>query len=126
MSEEPSDRVESRAAHLLPEEAAVGSDDPEAQAAAVLAESDRREAGAAVLAESDRREAGAAVLAESDPRTTESERRIAEAAAAPDSFLERRSSAQTVTPDQTPDSDQTPDLDQTPDSELTANSEPPD
>ncbi|MCI4062310.1 hypothetical protein MRQ36_06935 [Micromonospora sp. R77] len=37
------DRVESRA-HLLPEEAAVGSDDPEAQAEAILAESDLREA----------------------------------------------------------------------------------
>ncbi|MDG4805832.1 hypothetical protein O7634_03570 [Micromonospora sp. WMMD1120] len=35
------DRVESRA-HLLPEEAAVGSDDPQAQAAAILAESDMR------------------------------------------------------------------------------------
>ncbi|MBM0275721.1 hypothetical protein [Micromonospora tarensis] len=37
------DRVESRA-HLLPEEAAVGSDDPQAQAAAILAESDMRTA----------------------------------------------------------------------------------
>ncbi|MBM7080333.1 MULTISPECIES: hypothetical protein [Micromonospora] len=37
------DRVESRA-HLLPEEAAVGSDDPQAQAEAILAESDLREA----------------------------------------------------------------------------------
>ncbi|WP_410811553.1 hypothetical protein [Micromonospora sp. 067-2] len=36
------DRVESRA-HLLPEEAAVGSDDPEAQAEAILADSDIRE-----------------------------------------------------------------------------------
>ncbi|MEV0153331.1 hypothetical protein AB0H57_06245 [Micromonospora sp. NPDC050686] len=36
------DRVESRA-HLLPEEAAVGSDDPEAQADAILTESDIRE-----------------------------------------------------------------------------------
>ncbi|MEU8425151.1 hypothetical protein AB0C15_30195 [Micromonospora sp. NPDC048835] len=35
------DRVESRA-HLLPEEAAVGSDDPQAQAEAILAESDMR------------------------------------------------------------------------------------
>ncbi|WP_428963892.1 hypothetical protein [Micromonospora fluostatini] len=44
MSEFPQDqnRVESRA-HLLPEEAAVGSDDPQAQAAAILAESDLRE-----------------------------------------------------------------------------------
>jgi hypothetical protein len=35
------DRVESRA-HLLPEEAAAGSADPEAQAAAILGESDER------------------------------------------------------------------------------------
>ena len=40
MTHEQSDqeRVESRA-HLLPEEAAVGSDDPQAQAEAILAES---------------------------------------------------------------------------------------
>ncbi|MFF5181464.1 hypothetical protein ACFY2Q_25830 [Micromonospora sp. NPDC000316] len=45
MTHEQSDqeRVESRA-HLLPEEAAVGSDDPEAQAEAILTESDIREA----------------------------------------------------------------------------------
>ncbi|MEV4498200.1 hypothetical protein C7C45_00165 [Micromonospora arborensis] len=45
MTDEQSDqnRVESRA-HLLPEEAAVGSDDPEAQAAAILTESDIRTA----------------------------------------------------------------------------------
>ncbi|WP_422769069.1 hypothetical protein ACN28C_20070 [Plantactinospora sp. WMMC1484] len=86
MSDETGDRVENRAAHLLPEERAAGSDDPEAQAEAVLAESDRREAGAVALAESD-------------PRTDESERRVAEAAAAPDSFLERRTSQQTVTPE---------------------------
>lgn len=45
MSDEQSDqdRVESRA-HLLPEEAAAGSDDPQAQAEAILAESDIREA----------------------------------------------------------------------------------
>ncbi|GAA2706576.1 hypothetical protein ACFY2R_25950 [Micromonospora olivasterospora] len=36
------DRVESRA-HLLPEEAAVGSEDPQAQADAILTESDIRE-----------------------------------------------------------------------------------
>jgi hypothetical protein len=44
MSQEQSDqeRIESRA-HLLPEEAAVGSEDPEAQADAILAESDIRE-----------------------------------------------------------------------------------
>ncbi|WP_433387167.1 hypothetical protein [Micromonospora sp. KLBMP9576] len=44
MTDEQSDqeRVESRA-HLLPEEAAAGSDDPRAQAAAILAESDIRE-----------------------------------------------------------------------------------
>ncbi|MGC4807117.1 hypothetical protein [Micromonospora sp. DT233] len=38
------DRIESRA-HLLPEEAAAGSDDPQAQAEAILAESDIREDG---------------------------------------------------------------------------------
>ncbi|MEW2383432.1 hypothetical protein AB0873_15265 [Micromonospora sp. NPDC047707] len=45
MSDERSDqeRIESRA-HLLPEEASVGSDNPEAQADAILAESDIREA----------------------------------------------------------------------------------
>ncbi|MEU4401260.1 hypothetical protein ACIQH6_11395 [Micromonospora orduensis] len=45
MTDEQSDqdRVESRA-HLLPEEAAAGSDDPQAQAEAILAESDIREA----------------------------------------------------------------------------------
>jgi hypothetical protein len=37
------DRVERRAADLLPEEAVTGSADPEAQAAAILAESDERE-----------------------------------------------------------------------------------
>ncbi|MEU5548970.1 MULTISPECIES: hypothetical protein [unclassified Micromonospora] len=37
------ERIESRA-HLLPEEAAVGSDDPQAQADAILTESDLREA----------------------------------------------------------------------------------
>ena len=35
------DRIESRA-ELLPEEQRAGSDDPEAQAAAILAESDER------------------------------------------------------------------------------------
>lgn len=38
------DRTESRAGHLLPEEVAAGSDDPQAQADAILAESDLREA----------------------------------------------------------------------------------
>ena len=40
---EPADaeRIEQRA-HLLPEEEVVGSDDPEAQAAAILADSDDR------------------------------------------------------------------------------------
>ncbi|TDB70730.1 hypothetical protein [Micromonospora sp. KC723] len=44
MTQEQSDqeRMESRA-HLLPEEAAVGSDDPQAQAEAILTESDIRE-----------------------------------------------------------------------------------
>lgn len=61
------DRIEQRAAELLPEERAAGSADPEAQAEAILAESDEREA---------------------DP------------GAAPDSFLERRRSDQTVSPDE--------------------------
>ncbi|MEU3456398.1 hypothetical protein ABZ671_22790 [Micromonospora sp. NPDC006766] len=44
MSQEQSDqeRIGARA-HLLPEEAAAGSEDPEAQADAILAESDIRE-----------------------------------------------------------------------------------
>jgi hypothetical protein len=37
------ERIASRAKHLLPEEQAVGSTDPEAQAAAILADSDVRE-----------------------------------------------------------------------------------
>ena len=37
------DRVARRAADLLPEERAAGSADPEAQAAAILADSDDRE-----------------------------------------------------------------------------------
>jgi hypothetical protein len=37
------ERVEQRAAELLPEETTVGSDDPEAQAEAILAESDERQ-----------------------------------------------------------------------------------
>jgi hypothetical protein len=56
------ERYESRANHLLPEEESTGSDDPRAQAEAILQESDVRE---------------------DDPR-----------AAAPDSFLERRTSEQ--------------------------------
>jgi|1185.fasta_scaffold427090_2 hypothetical protein len=39
-----SDRVEQRAAALLPEERAAGSDDPQAQAEAILRDSDVREA----------------------------------------------------------------------------------
>jgi len=50
MSEQPgpatgepdSDRVQRRAHELNPEELAVGSDDPEAQAEAILADSDAR------------------------------------------------------------------------------------
>jgi hypothetical protein len=38
------DRTEQRAADLLPEERAAGSADPEAQAEAILEESDEREA----------------------------------------------------------------------------------
>ena len=37
------ERAESRADHLLPEEEAVGSDDPQAQAEAILDDSDERE-----------------------------------------------------------------------------------
>ena len=45
MSDEPTDdRVADRASELLPEEQAAGSDDPEAQAEAILAESDERTA----------------------------------------------------------------------------------
>ncbi|WP_329013816.1 hypothetical protein OG271_05195 [Micromonospora rifamycinica] len=71
MTYEQSDqeRVESRA-HLLPEEAAVGSDDPQAQAEAILAESDRR---------------------------------LADQRAAPDTVLEHRTSAETVPPIEPPD-----------------------
>jgi hypothetical protein len=63
------ERFESRASHLLPEEELVGSDDPRAQAAAILQESDVRE---------------------DDPQ------------AAPDSFLERRTSEQ-ATAEEPPD-----------------------
>jgi hypothetical protein len=44
MSESASDRVQERAAHLLPEERVAGSDDPEAQAEQILNDSDAREA----------------------------------------------------------------------------------
>jgi hypothetical protein len=44
MSTDDDRRVEERAAELLPEETAAGSDDPEAQAEAILAESDIRQA----------------------------------------------------------------------------------
>ncbi len=67
MSADNDDRVERRAADLLPEELAAGSDDPQAQAAAILGDSDVRE---------------------EDPDS------------APDSFLERRTSDQTVTPEE--------------------------
>lgn len=63
-------RVEARAEHLLPEETAAGSDDPRAQAAAVLADSDRREA---------------------DP------------GAAPDTVLERRTSAEAAETGEVPE-----------------------
>jgi hypothetical protein len=43
MSQTPDERVETRA-ELLPEEEAAGSDDPQAQAAAILDESDQRTA----------------------------------------------------------------------------------
>ncbi len=38
------DRIDRRAADLLPEEQVTGSADPQAQAAAILADSDEREA----------------------------------------------------------------------------------
>ncbi|MGX6602256.1 hypothetical protein ACWKSP_09010 [Micromonosporaceae bacterium Da 78-11] len=41
------DRIDQRAAELLPEERAAGSADPTAQARAILEESDEREADAA-------------------------------------------------------------------------------
>ncbi|MFI6133122.1 hypothetical protein [Micromonospora sp. NPDC051141] len=63
------DRIESRA-HLLPEEAAAGSDDAQAQADAILAESDLREE---------------------------------DQNAAPDTVLEHRTSAETVTAVEPPD-----------------------
>ena len=44
MSESASDRVQERAAHLLPEEHVAGSDDPETQAEEILNDSDAREA----------------------------------------------------------------------------------
>jgi hypothetical protein len=44
MSFSSDERVEQRAAELLPEERSVGSADPQAQADAILAESDEREA----------------------------------------------------------------------------------
>ncbi|MBE1489911.1 hypothetical protein [Plantactinospora soyae] len=87
MSEDTSDRVENRAAHLLPEERAAGSDDPREQAAAILADSDRREAGGVAVAESERHSVDSATADE----------------AAPDSFLERRTSEQTVTAQEPPD-----------------------
>ena len=43
MSEPASDRVQERAAHLLPEEHAAGSDDPAAQAEQILKDSEARE-----------------------------------------------------------------------------------
>jgi hypothetical protein len=45
------DRITERADDLLPEEAAAGSADPSAQAAAILADSDEREYGAAEVRE---------------------------------------------------------------------------
>lgn len=65
MSDVSDDRIDQRAADLLPEEQVTGSADPQAQAAAILADSDAREA---------------------------------DLEAAPDSFLEHRTSAQTLTP----------------------------
>lgn len=44
MTERPDDERVERRARLLPEEAGQGSDDPEAQAEAILADSDERTA----------------------------------------------------------------------------------
>lgn len=44
MAADPSDREAARAGELLPEELAAGSDDPAAQARAILADSDQRSA----------------------------------------------------------------------------------
>ena len=44
MDDQESQRAQRRSAHLLPEEQAVRSDDPQEQAAAILADSDTREA----------------------------------------------------------------------------------
>ena len=44
MADHDDDRTAERADDLLPEERAAGSDDPTAQAAAILADSDRRQA----------------------------------------------------------------------------------
>jgi hypothetical protein len=65
MNKSTDDRIDSRAADLLPEERAVGSDDPRAQAAEILRDSDIREN---------------------------------DLDAGPDSFVEHRTSEQTVTP----------------------------
>lgn len=43
MTEHTDDRIQRRAHDLLPEERAAGSADPQAQAAAILADSDERE-----------------------------------------------------------------------------------
>jgi hypothetical protein len=43
MDEPTAERVKRRAAHLLPEERAAGSEDAEKQAASILADSDARE-----------------------------------------------------------------------------------
>ncbi|MEV4216493.1 MULTISPECIES: hypothetical protein [unclassified Micromonospora] len=71
MTDEQSDqeRAESRAHHLLPEEVAAGSDDPQAQAEAILAESDLREAdqNAAPDTVLERRTSGQTVVAVEPP-----------------------------------------------------------
>lgn len=43
MSDPDPERVQQRSENLLPEERAAGTDDPQAQAAAILADSDARE-----------------------------------------------------------------------------------
>ena len=70
------ERVESRAGHLLPEERSAGSEDPLAQAEAILADSDERESAPASVAADD---------------------------AAPDAIAERRTSDEAAAVVQPPD-----------------------
>ncbi|GAB2935662.1 hypothetical protein GCM10027280_24430 [Micromonospora polyrhachis] len=82
-------RVESRAEHLLPEERAAGSEDPLAQAEAILADSGQREqadSGQREQADSGQREQADSGQWQSTSTS------VAEDAAAPDTIIERRTS----------------------------------